>query len=158
MTRKFLKSVLSLTAIVLVNISSFGQVDISHKDAKKIAFEHNKYLTEFIKSNPVNLKDLNYYFNNISFEGVSEEEKNKYFTNYSYDSNLEILKKHITNKKVFEVINNSNIIVENDKINLSEINNKLEYQLEYAKKNLKGVDLQVCLVYIEVLKKSANFG
>ncbi len=151
------KVIFGLIAIVFLSFSSNAQISITHDDAKKIAVEHNNYLANLIKTNPTSQKSINNYFDNLKFDNVSNEEKTKYFSNYSYDSNLSLLKKYINNSKVFEIINNCNLIIENEKINLSDINIQLDKQIEYAKSTLSKTDLEVCLVYIEVLKKSGEF-
>jgi hypothetical protein len=151
------KAIFGLIAIVFLSFSSNAQISITHDDAKKIAVEHNNHLANLIKTNPTSQKSINNYFDNLKFENVSNDEKSKYFSNYSYDSNLSILKKYVNNSKVFEIINNCNLITENEKINLSDINNQLDKQIEFAKSSLSKTDLDVCLVYIEVLKKSGEF-
>ena len=147
----------SLIATVLLSFTGNAQQNISHNDAKKIAIEHNKYLENLIKTKPTSEKNINDYFANLKFENVSKEQKAEYFTSFSYEANLALLKEHINNKLVFEFFTNCNLIIENEKSSVPEINVQLDNQIELAKKALTNTDLEVCLVYAEVLKKSAAF-
>ncbi|MFY8187144.1 MAG: hypothetical protein ACOVLC_04215 [Flavobacterium sp.] len=152
--------IFGLIATVFILNIGFAQViptNIGLEGAKKIAVEHNNYLSALIKNNPTTKQNVYDFFMSYKFDNLKDGEQKLYFDRYSYDSNLNFVKKYISNEIVFQLIENSNKIVENESLTLSQIVVELDNQQKIAFSKLKSIDLDVVLVYTEVLKKSAEF-